>query len=406
MTEGSSPTGPSGASGAPQLKVVVAPDSFKESLPAQEVAEALAAGLGRVWPEAHIELLPLSDGGEGWVQNMVSAAGGSFVDVSVRGPIEEEVEARYGLIEGTEGVTTAVIEMATASGLGLVSEDRRDPRRATTYGTGELIRDAIDRGARRLLVGIGGSATNDGGAGMACALGARFTDASGKELSSGGVALADLESVDLSGLDGRLAEVEIIVASDVENPLLGDDGASAVYGPQKGADADAVRELDGALCRFADVVEDAVGREFRDRPGAGAAGGLGFGLMAFCGAELQPGVELVLDTLGADGVLDGAALALTAEGLLDSQTLSGKVPVGVARRAKRRGVPVVAVGGAVEAMGEATLRRFADEGVVAICSSVEGAGSECDLMDPDGTRQRLERAGERIARLVDLGRRL
>jgi glycerate kinase len=389
----------------PKLKVVVAPNSFKESLPAKQVAESLAAGLRRVWPEARIELLPLSDGGDGWVQSMVSAAAGSFVDVSVRGPVEDEVEARYGMIEA-EGATTAVIEMATASGLALVAEDRRDPRRTTTYGTGQLIADALERGARRILVGIGGSATNDGGAGMASALGARFTDASSNELASGGGALADIEGVDLSGLDDRLADAEIIVASDVDNPLLGDDGASAVYGPQKGAGPDVVRELDGALSRFADVVEKAVGREMRDHPGAGAAGGLGFGMMAFCEAKLQSGVELALGTLGADRVLDGAALVLTAEGLLDSQTLSGKVPVGVARRAKGRGIPVVAVGGAVEAMGESTVRRFADEGIVAICSSVEGAGSEEDLMDPSATCQRLERTGERIARLVELGRRL
>jgi len=388
-----------------ELKVVVAPDSFKGSLTAKEVAESLARGLRRVWPDARIELLPLSDGGDGWVESMVSAAGGSFVDVSVRGPLEDEVEAGYGIID-VEGVTTAVIEMATASGLSLISEDRRDPRRTTTYGTGELIRDALDRGARRLLVGIGGSATNDGGAGMASALGARFTDASGDELASGGGALAALDRVDLSDLDDRLADAEIVVASDVDNPLLGDDGASAVYGPQKGAGPDAVRELDEALCRFADVVENTVGREIRERPGAGAAGGLGFGMMAFCEATLQSGVELALDTLGADGVLDGAVLVLTAEGRLDPQTLSGKVPVGVARRAKGYGIPVVAVGGAVEAMEESTLQRFRDEGIVVIFSSVEGAASAEDLMDPDGTRRRLERAGERVARLVDIGGRL
>lgn len=384
--------------------MVVAPDSFKGSLPAREVAESLACGLRRVWPDARIEILPLSDGGDGWVESMVSAAAGSFVDVSVRGPLEDEVEARYGLIDAG-GVATAVIEMATASGLSLITEDRRDPRRTTTYGTGELIRDALDSGARRLFVGIGGSATNDGGAGMASALGARFADASGDDLVSGGGALADLDSVDLTGLDDRLADAEVVVAGDVDNPLLGDDGASAVYGPQKGAGSDAVTELDEALSRFADVVENAVGHEFRDHPGAGAAGGLGFGMMAFCGATLQSGVELALDTLGADRVLEGADLVLTAEGLLDSQTLSGKVPVGVARRAKRHGIPVVAIGGAVEAMGESTLRRFREEGIVVICSSVEGAGSE-DLMDPDGTRQRLERAAERVARLMDLGSRL
>ncbi len=405
MTDRSPSTGPLEKSERNPLKVVVAPDSFKGSLPAKEVAESLAAGLRLVWPEARIELLPLSDGGDGWVESMVAAAGGSFVELSVRGPLEDEVAARYGVIDA-EGDVTAVIEMATASGLALIDEERRDPRRTTTYGTGELIRDALDRGARRLLVGIGGSATNDGGAGMAAALGARFMDESGDELPPGGRALAHLDSLDLSGLERRLGEAEMIVASDVDNPLLGDDGASAVYGPQKGAGPKAVRELDEALSRFADVVENAVGNEIRDRPGAGAAGGLGFGLMAFCEAKLQSGADLALDTLGADRVLEGAALVLTAEGLLDSQTLSGKVPVGVARRAKEHGIPVVAVGGAVEAMEDQTLRRFGDEGIVVICSSVEGVRSEVDLLDPDGTRRRLERAGERIARLVDLGRRL
>ena len=384
------------------IKVVVAPSAFKGSLAAKVVAESLAEGVRRVWPKARIELLPVSDGGEEWVQSMVSAADGSFVDVEVRGPRDEPVQARYGMIEA-DGTTTAVIEMAAASGLTLVPKDRRDPRRATTHGTGELMRDALDRGAQRLLVGIGGSATNDGGAGMASALGARLCGPSGDPLAPGGAALADLDTVDLSGLDRRLGDAEVVVASDVSNPLLGEDGASAVYGPQKGATPEVVKELDAALSHFADVVEKAVGRRLRDEPGAGAAGGLGFGLMAFCDAELRPGVELALDSLDADGVLDGASLVVTAEGTLDSQTLAGKVPVGVARRAKRHGVPVVAVGGAVEALDRSATRRFHDEGIVAICPSVEGAASEEELMDPEGTRQRLERAGERIARLVDLG---
>ena len=382
-------------------KIVIAPSAFKGSLAAKEVAESLAEGVRHVWPEAHIELLPVSDGGEEWVRSMVSAADGSFVDVEVRGPLDEPVEARYGIIE-SDGTTTAVIEMAAASGLTLVSRDRRDPRRATTFGTGELMLDAFDRGAQRLLVGIGGSATNDGGAGMAAALGVRLQGRDGDGLAPGGAALTDLEAVDLSGLDPRVREAEIVVASDVSNPLLGEEGASAVYGPQKGATPDVVKELDAALAHFADVVEEAVGRDLRDEPGAGAAGGLGFGLMAFCDAELRPGVELALDALGADEVLEGASLVLTAEGMLDSQTLAGKVPVGVARRARRHGVPVVAVGGAVEPMERSALQRFLDEGIVAICPSAEGAATEDELMDPDTTRQRLERAGERIARLVDL----
>ena len=369
------------------------------------MAAALAEGVRQVWPEARVDLLPLSDGGDGWVESMVSAADGSVVDVEVRGPLGDPVDARYGIIE-PGGVTTAVIEMATASGLVLVAKDRRDPCRATTFGTGELIRDALDRGAQRLLVGIGGSATNDGGAGMACALGARLTNQSGDELAPGGAALADLDQVDLSGLDARLREAEVVVASDVENPLLGEDGASAVYGPQKGATPEMVDELDAALSHFADVVEKEVGRRFRDDPGAGAAGGLGFGLMAFCDAALRPGVELALDSLEADRVLEDASLVITAEGMVDSQTLAGKLPVGVARRARRHGVPVVAVGGAVAAMEPSVLRRFSDEGILVICSSVESPASEDELMDPDATRRRLERAAARITSLVDLGTRL
>ena len=382
-------------------KVVVAPSAFKGSLAAREVAESLAEGVRRVWPNARIELLPVSDGGEEWVQSMVSAAEGSFVDVRVRGPLDDPVDARYGIID-VDGTTTAVIEMAAASGLTLVSKDRRDPRRATTFGTGELMLDALGRGARRLLVGIGGSATNDGGAGMAAALGVRLQSGDGDGLAPGGAALVDLETVDLSDLDPRVGEAEIVVASDVANPLLGEEGASAVYGPQKGATPEVVRELDAALAHFADVVEDAIGRRLRDEPGAGAAGGLGFGMMAFCDAELRPGVELALDALGADGAFEGAALVLTAEGMLDSQTLAGKVPIGVARRARGHGVPVVAVGGAVEPMERSVVQRFRAEGIVAICPSAEGPATEEELMDPEGTRQRLERTGERIARLLEL----
>ena len=384
---------------------MIAPGAFKGSLGAQEVAASLAEGVTRAWPEARVECLPLSDGGDGWVESMVSAADGSFVDVAVRGPLGDAVEARYGIIT-SEGRTTAVIGMATASGLTLVAGDRRDPRAATTYGTGERIGDALGRGAERLLIGIGGSATNDGGAGMACALGARFLDGDGEELPPGGAALAQLDRVDLSGLAERLDGVEVVVASDVGNPLLGDDGAAAVYGPQKGASPEVVKELDAALARFADVVEDAVGRQVRDEPGAGAAGGLGFGLMALCDAELQPGVDLALDSLEADRVMDVASLVLTAEGMLDSQTLAGKLPVGVARRAKRHGVPVVAVGGSVAPMEPSMVERFREEGILVLYSSVEAPASEDELMDPDETRQRLERAAERIIRLVELGRGL
>jgi glycerate kinase len=265
---------------------------------------------------------------------------------------------------------------------------------------------ALDRGARTLLVGIGGSATNDGGAGMASALGARFLDDSGKELPDGGAALARLARIDISGMDDRVTSAKIVVASDVDNPLTGADGASAIYGPQKGADKAMVEQLDAALARLADVVEAEVGRSLREQPGAGAAGGLGFGLMAFCNAEIKPGIDVALDAVGADDALDPAELVVTAEGRLDSQTLSGKVPVGVARRARRLGVPVVAIGGAVEPMDERLLERFYDAGICAICSSMEEPASEDALMDPDVTRARLARASERMARLLRIGNRI
>ena len=384
------------------MKVVVAPDSFKGSLAAPDVAQALADGLRKVWPDADVELLPLSDGGEGWVDSLVRAASGKFETARVKGPLGDPVDARFGLIETDAGVT-GVIEMAAASGLALLGRDERDPRRTTTYGTGELMLRALEHGAGRLLIGVGGSATNDGGAGMAAALGARLLDDGGEELEPGGGALARLARVDLHGLDGRVGEAEILVGVDVDNPLTGDEGASAVYGPQKGASADMVEELDSALTRLADVVEKELGRPLRSVPGAGAAGGLGFGLMAFCEARLQPGIDLALEAVGADAVVEGAALVITAEGSLDAQTLSGKVPVGVARLAKRHGVGTVAVGGVLEPMEDQTLQRFYEVGVAVLCSSMETEASIDELVDPGQTRARLARTSERIARLIELG---
>lgn len=346
--------------------------------------------------------MPVADGGEGWVETLVHALGGRFVTLRVTGPLGQPVEARYGLIDQEDGLT-AVIEMAAASGLTLVPPERRDPRRTTTRGTGELMQDALDRGARRLLVGIGGSATNDGGAGMASALGARFLDRNDQELPPGGAALADLARVDLSALDPRLAQAEVVVACDVDNPLTGERGAAAVYGPQKGATPAMVRELDAALAHFADVVESALGRRWRETPGAGAAGGLGFGLMAFAGSRLQPGIELALDTLQADRVLAGAGLAITAEGRLDRQTLHGKVPLGVARRASKHGVPVVALGGSLEPLPPEALEALRAAGIAAALPTLEEPCTLEEAMDPEQTRQRLERAGERLARLMDIG---
>lgn len=384
------------------MRVVIAPDSFKGSLSAAGVAEALARGVLRAWPTAQVITLPVADGGEGWVETMVGATGGRVISCRVTGPLGEPVEAQYGLFQ-QDGQEVAVIEMAAASGLTLVPPERRDPRVTTTRGTGELIRDALDRGARRLLVGIGGSATNDGGAGMAQALGARFLDETGSDLPPGGAALARLARIDLTGLDSRLAEVEVVVACDVDNPLTGERGASAVYGPQKGATPEMVQELDAALEHYADVVEELLGRAIRNTPGAGAAGGLGFGLMAFAGARLQRGIDLALDTLQAGRHLAGASLVITGEGRIDRQTLHGKVPFGVARRAAALGVPVVAVGGSIGPLSPEALEELRAAGILAVVPIVESPCTLEEAMDPQNTCERLERAGERVARLVGIG---
>lgn len=384
------------------MRVVIAPDSFKGSLSAAEVAEALAQGVLRAWPAAQVITLPVADGGEGWVETLVQATGGRSITRRVTGPLGDPVDAQYGLFQ-QDGQEVAVIEMASASGLTLVPPDRRDPRITTTRGTGELIRDALDQGARRLLVGIGGSATNDGGAGMAQALGVRLLDQAGTDLPPGGAALARLARVDLSGLDPRLAQVEVVVACDVDNPLTGERGASAIYGPQKGATPEMVQELDAALGHFADVVEEVLGQALRSTPGAGAAGGLGFGLMAFTNARLQRGIDLALDTLQADRHFAGAALVITGEGRIDGQTLHGKVPFGVARRAAALGVPVVAVGGGVGPLSQEALEELRAVGIQTVIPTLEAPCTLEEAMDSQSTRERLAGAGERLARLISIG---
>jgi glycerate kinase len=328
---------------APRL-VVVAPDSFKGSLSAIHAAAAMERGVLAAWPDARVVKVPIADGGEGTVEALVEATSGRFEIRTVRGPLGRPVDARWGVLG--DGVT-AVVEMAAASGLTLVPEGRRDPRVASTFGTGQLIRAALDAGFRHVVVGIGGSATNDGGSGMAKALGVRFLDGRGEPLPEGGAALSRLASIDLSGVDPRLAETELLVACDVDNPLTGPRGASAVYGPQKGATPAVVQELDLALERFAQVAAAATGRDVSRYPGAGAAGGLGAGLLFFTPARLVPGVDLVLDSARFDDVVRGASLVVTGEGRTDRQTAMGKAPVGVARVAQRHGVPVLLVSGSL-----------------------------------------------------------
>jgi glycerate kinase len=324
--------------------VVVAPDSFKGSLSAVQAAEAMERGVLDAWPDSRVVKIPIADGGEGTVEALVTATCGRYQTCTVRGPLGRPVEARWEVLGDGR---TAVVEMAAASGLTLVPEGRRDPRIASTFGTGQLIRAVLDAGFRHLVIGIGGSATNDGGSGMAKALGVRLLDGRGDTLPEGGAALSRLASVDLSRVDPRLAGTEILVACDVDNPLTGPRGASAVYGPQKGATPAVVAELDAALERYAAVSSGATGRDVAGLPGAGAAGGLGAGLLLFTPARLVPGIDLVLDSTRFDDQVRGARLVVVGEGRTDHQTARGKAPVGVARVASRHGVPVLLVSGSL-----------------------------------------------------------
>ncbi len=326
------------------MRIVIAPDSFKESASAAAVAQAIATGWRRVFPEADIVTVPMADGGEGTVDALVAATNGSRITANVCGPLGDPVDAVYGILgDGT----TAVIEMAAASGLPLVAPERRNPAVATTRGTGELIRHAIERGARRLILGIGGSATNDAGAGMAQALGYALVDDSGADLPRGGIALARLARIDGTRKHPGLAQCEILVACDVTNPLCGPNGASHVYGPQKGASPAMAAELDSALHHFGEIVRAQLGVEVMDLPGAGAAGGLGAGLVAFAGAQLRRGVDLVAEACGLEARMQGADLVITGEGRLDAQTAHGKTPAGVTLMAKRLNIPVIALAGAL-----------------------------------------------------------
>jgi len=336
------------------VKVICAPDSFKDALRAAEAAKAMARGILHARPDAVVDLCPIADGGEGTVEALVSATGGTKHVTRVTGPRGEACDAVWGMLGGVpEGERTAVIEMAAASGLELLAPDQRDPTQTTTFGTGQLIRTALDAGVTRLIIGIGGSATNDGGCGMAAALGARFLDHHGHEVTPlvGGT-LDRIARIDLTGLDPRLAHTTITVACDVTNPLTGLNGASRVYGPQKGATPEQIERLDANLRHLAVLWHDQLGRDVETMPGAGAAGGLGAGLVVFCGATLQRGIDLVLDVVRFDERVRDATLCLTGEGRLDGQSLAGKAVLGVARAAAKHYVPTIAlVGSAADDAG-------------------------------------------------------
>ncbi|HFG1636913.1 TPA: glycerate kinase [Vibrio cholerae] len=324
------------------MKVVIAPDSFKESLTAKQVCDAIQAGLARVWHDAKFVAIPVADGGEGTVQSLVDATQGRLVEVKVMGPQGKRVEAFYGMLGDNQ---TAVIEMAAASGLHHVPLAQRDPKLTTSFGTGELIRHALDQGVTKLIIGLGGSATNDGGVGMLAALGARFTNADGDPIQLTGGGLHELTHIDLQDFDPRLQNCDILVACDVNNPLCGDKGASAVFGPQKGATPEDVQLLDGALRQFGLLTEKVTGKMVLESAGAGAAGGMGAALLAYTQAILRPGIEIVLETVQLAHQVSDADLVITGEGRIDSQTVHGKTPMGVAKVAKRFDVPVLALCG-------------------------------------------------------------
>lgn len=328
------------------LKIVIAPDSYKESLTAMDVAIAIEKGFKQVLPDAHYVKLPMADGGEGTVQSLVDATGGAIIEHTVTGPLGQPVGGFFGLLgEGK----TAVIEMAAASGLHLVTPEQRNPLITTTFGTGELIKAALDHGVEHIIVGIGGSATNDGGIGMAQALGIKLLDAQGNALGYGGGELAKLATIDYSQLDPRLAQVRLEVACDVDNPLCGTKGASAVFGPQKGATPEMVTILDENLAHYAAIIKQQLGADVRDMAGAGAAGGMGAALLGLLNAELRPGIEIVMDAVHLDEIVADADLVITGEGRIDSQTIHGKTPIGVARTAKKHGLPVIGIAGCLSA---------------------------------------------------------
>ncbi|MBF1996047.1 glycerate kinase [Serratia symbiotica] len=325
-------------------KVVIAPDSFKESLSALEVADAIECGFSQIFPQVRYIKLPMADGGEGTVESMVAATDGEIIELEVTGPLGRPVQAFYGLLGDGE---TAVIEMAAASGLHLVPNGQRDPRITTSYGTGELMLAALAHGVKAMVLGMGGSATNDGGAGMIQALGARLLDAQRQPLPPGGAALAQLAHIDLVGLDPRLRQLSITAACDVDNPLCGEKGASAVFGPQKGTTPQMVAQLDAALRHYGELMEQVTGREIVRQPGTGAAGGMGAALLGMLEARLRPGIEIVIETLRLEEAVRGADLVITGEGRLDSQSIHGKTPIGVARVAKRHGLPVIGIAGSL-----------------------------------------------------------
>ncbi len=377
------------------LNIVIAPQAFKQSLAARAAAIAIQNGVLRAVPDADTTLIPVADGGDGTLAALIDTTGGRFFTTEVVGPLGHHIPAQWGVMGDGE---TAVIEMALASGLALISDAQRDPRSATTYGTGQLMRAALDAGYIRIIVGLGGSATNDGGTGMAAALGVRFLDAGGRELPPGGAALANLSAVDTSGIHPGLSAATVIGATDVTNPLCGDTGASAIFGPQKGATSEMITELDACLANLARVIQADLSLDVSNTPGAGAAGGLGAGLIAFANCDLRSGIDMVCDALDFDRHAANADLIITGEGRADRSTVFDKAPVGIARRGRALGVPTLLLAGSL-GEGYDVLYQHGIDAIMPIAeepSTLESSLRNGEIL--------LERAAERAVRLYALGR--
>lgn len=374
------------------MKVIVAIDSLKGSLSSMEAGLAIKEGVLAAQPDAEVIVKPLADGGEGTTDALIEGMNGERIDLTVTGPMHTPVDAYYGYLRETN---TAVMEMASAAGITLVPDKEKNPLLATSYGVGEMIIDAIQRGCRNFIIGIGGSITNDGGIGMLKALGVRFLDEKGEDAGEGGQALAKVACIDLSGLNPLLKECHIQVACDVNNPLCGESGSTYVYGPQKGVTEDMKKTLDEAMAHFARVTSESLENDYMNTPGAGAAGGLGFAFLAYVGATLTPGIELILDAVGLEDELSGADVVVTGEGRLDFQTAMGKAPVGVARLAKKYNARVVAFAGSVTKEATACNK----EGIDAFFPILRGVCTLADAMDPVNARNNMIATVEQVFRL-------
>lgn len=375
------------------MKVVIAIDSLKGSLSSMEAGMAIKDGVLAAKPDAKVVVKPLADGGEGTTDALIEGMNGERIDLTVTGPMHTPVDAYYGYLKDTN---TAVMEMASAAGITLVPDSEKNPLLATSYGVGEMINDAIQRGCRNFIIGIGGSVTNDGGIGMLKALGVRFLDENGEDAGEGGQALAKVARIDVSGMNPLLKECHIQVACDVNNPLCGENGSTYVYGPQKGVTEDMKKTLDEAMAHFARVTSETLENDYLNTPGAGAAGGLGYAFLAYTGAALTPGIELILDAVGLEEELSGADVVVTGEGRLDFQTAMGKAPVGVARLAKKYNAKVIAFAGSVTKEATACNK----EGIDAFFPILRSVCTLAEAMDPVAARNNMTATVEQVFRLL------